>query len=68
LDSLPLRGEANKFVYRITDVPLHAAPGGRPLDKADQPDPIDPLIVTTFTIAIYYYSARKFIVPRKVEG
>ena len=46
----------------------HAAPGGRrPLDQADQPEPIDPpigsYIVTTFTIAVYYYSVRT-CVPR----
>jgi len=29
-------------------------------DQADQPEPIDPPIVTTFTIAIYYYSAESW--------
>ena len=51
--------------------------GRRRLDQADQPEPIDPPVVTTFTIAVYYYdySSIQLIlilpsitVPRRVEG
>jgi len=49
------------------------APGGcRPLDQADQLEPIDPPVgsstETTFTIAIYYYSARQLILILPSHG
>jgi len=42
------------------------------LDQADQPEPIDPpiiaAIVITFTITIYYYSARKLVLSLPPHG